>query len=60
MTKTIEVSIVEGTTKDGRKYTAADILDQDDTRLTRIFLKPTEYSYYANLVGKYQAVESGK
>lgn len=60
MAKTIEIAVVEGKTKDGRNYTAADIKDQDGTVLTRIFLKPTEYQYYAQVVGKYQAVESNK
>lgn len=60
MTKTLEVKIVEGTSKSGNKYTACDILDGDGTRIDRIFMKPTEYEFFAALVGKYQAVESGK
>lgn len=54
--KTLELQVKEGTSKEGRKYTYCDLL-ADDVQIVRMFVKPTEYAFYAEIVGTYQKVE---
>lgn len=57
MAKTIELKVGEGTSKEGRKYTYCAVL-ADDVEITRIFIKPTEYAFFADIVGSYKLDKS--
>lgn len=60
MAKSLELKVGEGTSKEGRKYTYCDLLDQDGTQIVRIFVKPTEYAYFAEMVGTYSLTTVSK
>lgn len=53
---TITLKVTEGKTKDGRTYTACDITDSNGVRLARVFLKPTEFAYFAEVEGVYKQI----
>lgn len=58
-TKTLQLEVKDGMSKEGKKYTYLLISDGEGTQIAREFIKATEFAYFQEVVGKYELVKPG-